>query len=240
MIRIFKNLFRRLRFYLNNSQNKLKNNNSDTNEIKDLRENGITVIQKIIEKDQFMQQIFNYCSSIIKTESFIIQCNKIREGKKKQTSIKTFKIDITKLFEEKKIFDLANKSSLLDFSERYFNKKSYLNAVQIWEDTFVHDTNPSDTQIFHRDGDNFFLLKCFLYLNDVNFKNGPFEYLKSSHIINDEYSKDELIFREHNSLVTAVGSAGDLVIADTNGYHRGRKLIEGKRYLIMFMFTDKS
>ena len=60
MIRIFKNLFRRLRFYLNNSQNKLKHMNNDTNEIKDLRENGITVIQNFIEKDQFIQQIFNY------------------------------------------------------------------------------------------------------------------------------------------------------------------------------------
>ena len=38
--------------------------NNDTNEIKDLRENGITVIQNFIEKDQFIQQIFNYCSDI--------------------------------------------------------------------------------------------------------------------------------------------------------------------------------
>lgn len=240
MIRIFKNLFRRLRFYLNNSQNKLKHMNNDTNEIKDLRENGITVIQNFIEKDQFIQQIFNYCSDIIKTENFKIKCDEIKEEKKKQTSVKNFKIDITKLFEEKKIFDLANKSSLLNYSDRYFNKKSYLNAVQIWEDTFISDPGPSDTQIFHRDGDNFFLLKCFLYLSEVNFKNGPFEYLKSSHKINDEYSKGELLFKEQNSLVTACGSAGDLVIADTNGYHRGRKLIEGKRHLIMFMFTDKS
>ena len=87
--------------------------NNDTNEIKDLRENGITVIQNFIEKDQFIQQIFNYCSDIIKTENFKIKCDEIKEEKKKQTSVKNFKIDITKLFEEKKIFDLANKSSLL-------------------------------------------------------------------------------------------------------------------------------
>ena len=79
MIRIFKNLFRRLRFYLNNSQNKLKHMNNDTNEIKDLRENGITVIQNFIEKDQFIQQIFNYCSDIIKTENFKIKCDEIKE-----------------------------------------------------------------------------------------------------------------------------------------------------------------
>ena len=83
MIRIFKNLFRRLRFYLNNSQNKLKHMNNDTNEIKDLRENGITVIQNFIEKDQFIQQIFNYCSDIIKTENFKIKCDEIKEEKKK-------------------------------------------------------------------------------------------------------------------------------------------------------------
>ena len=82
MIRIFKNLFRRLRFYLNNSQNKLKHMNNDTNEIKDLRENGITVIQNFIEKDQFIQQIFNYCSDIIKTENFKIKCDEIKEEKK--------------------------------------------------------------------------------------------------------------------------------------------------------------
>jgi hypothetical protein len=83
MIRIFKNLFRRLRFYINNSQKKIKHNNNDTNEIKDLRENGITVIQNFIKKDQFIEQIFNYCSSIIKTENFIIKCDEIREEKKK-------------------------------------------------------------------------------------------------------------------------------------------------------------
>ena len=81
-------------------------------------------------------------------------------------------------------------------------------------------------------------VKCIIYLNDVDSSNGPFQYVEGSnqffknifHILRygftTRFPKGNFKFKE------VCGSAGTLIISDTNGIHRGSPIVEKERYAI--------
>lgn len=92
---------------------------------------------------------------------------------------------------------------------------------------------------WHRD--TFFSrqLKFIVYLTDVSDENGPFEYLQKSHRKSHKIKDLMLRFRQDNirryvdkdfqNSIKMLGNAGDLIIADTSGIHRGSPIREGER-----------
>ena len=100
------------------------------------------------------------------------------------------------------------------------------------------------TNIFHKDFNSpVRLIKFFTYFNNVTMKNGPFTYVHGSNIqlpSNPHWSTqhrwpDEAIETLYGSdrIMNLTASYGDLLIATTNGFHKGLKLEEGAR----MMFT---
>ncbi len=102
----------------------------------------------------------------------------------------------------------------------------------------ANNNQPSGTNMFHRDFNSpVKILKFFFYLNDVTEENGPFTYVEGSNRemplhwgsyhrwpdqeIENVYGKDRV---KH---LTA--NLGDLLIATTNGFHKGLKLKSGNR-----------
>ena len=241
MFKQFKNLIRRIKFYLKRAEIKLSNDVSDNLEISTLRKNGV-IFRKYSELNELgLKEIVNYCSKIINAEDFNKKCEKITNAKKNSNLHKKYKIDITDIFDENILLSLEKKSLMPSIAKKYFKKVAYMNSFAITKDIFVNNP-PLHTQIFHRDGDSFFLLKFFIYLNKVNESNGPFQYLKSSHINNDEFSKKKIESKSHKNLLTYCGDVGDVIIADTNGYHKGKQILKEteSRYLLTFMYSDKN
>lgn len=105
-----------------------------------------------------------------------------------------------------------------------------------------------DTQLFHSDPDDFRILKFFIYLNDVNYSNGPFEYLVNSHLQpyvrffspseGFRLSQKQVKHLGFNKLVTCTGKAGTMLVADTVGIHRGKAHVAGHRIRVQFMATS--
>ena len=100
---------------------------------------------------------------------------------------------------------------------------------------------------WHRDSVNVRQLKAICYLTDVAEKNGPFQYLLGTQ---NKYSVIEGILKhnfKHNhnrftdseietiltdskyTVKTCTGKAGNLLLVDTSGVHRGMPLKEGVR-----------
>ena len=81
-------------------------------------------------------------------------------------------------------------------------------------------------------------VKCIIYLNDVDSTNGPFHYVENSNHLSKNilhllrfgpttrYKNSNFNFKE------VCGSAGTLIISDTNGIHRGSPIVEKNRYAI--------
>lgn len=108
---------------------------------------------------------------------------------------------------------------------------------------------------WHRDNAIFRQFKAIVYLTDVKVENGPFEYVLGSHKLKYRFKyffnknkfyqtrfdndNDNEVSNVGNEIRTVCGGKGTLVLVDTKGIHRGRPIVEGKRYaLTKYMWID--
>jgi len=113
-----------------------------------------------------------------------------------------------------------------------------------------HTGGPVTTEMFHCDGNcgkkpdgtNINILKFFFYLNNVDENGGPFEYAIGS--VNNKpkgWNKsyrmpDEWVYSNYETrLMTA--KFGDIIVADTTGFHRGKQVIETPRDMFTINFV---
>jgi len=121
--------------------------------------------------------------------------------------------------------------------------------------TWIHSWNSKygrqHSQNWHRDREDFKLLKIFIYYSDVTEKNGPFEYVPKSFCGGDfyglyenrngywDYTKDEnnsgapLSNEEielcESTKVSFTGKVGDIIMVNNSGFHRGGFVEDGIR-----------
>lgn len=97
--------------------------------------------------------------------------------------------------------------------------------------SFVNGIPETETQIYHVDPNSPRFLKIFFYMNDVDEQGGPFQYVSNSYREKFEgwtntyrYNDQDIhkIYGTHD-VVKCVGKVGDIIIADTNAFHRGTK-----------------
>ena len=137
--------------------------------------------------------------------------------------------------------DIATDSRLINIATSFFKCFPGLGTFNLRQ-SFVNHQPASSTCQFHRDFNSpVKILKFFFYLEDVGLPNGPFTYVEGSNRIvpakphwwNDlgHRVSDEQIANiygvERIKYLTA--KAGDLLIATTNGYHKGQKIMQGTR-----------
>lgn len=110
--------------------------------------------------------------------------------------------------------------------------------------SFVNNMNEGGNQLYHVDPNSPRFLKFFIYMDDVDMDGGPFSYVEGSHVKkfeidgvnwNSEYTWktdkiDALYGKENVRFLTA--KKGDLLVADTNGWHRGIKPIVKERTML--------
>lgn len=95
------------------------------------------------------------------------------------------------------------------------------------------------------------MLKCFLYLNDVNDQNGPFYYVSASHeggkyansfpvtpplgVIVEDSDLEQAVPDYH--LLKFTPTAGTVLFVDTAGLHKGGYCSVGSRHVFTSSFT---
>lgn len=108
---------------------------------------------------------------------------------------------------------------------------------------------------WHRDSLGF-QFKAMLYLSDVTMDNGPFQFFRGSHrrfyklrnylfdlsrgfsdIV--RYSDEHISKLPQEDLITATGKAGDMVLFNSSGVHRGMPTREGVRYALTIYFFNE-
>jgi hypothetical protein len=156
--------------------------------------------------------------------------------------------------------DLSNELLKLALDERviavantYLGMCSRLKYVDLWYNV------PGDpaareiaSQRWHRDYDDYRMVKLFLYLVDVDDRNGPFTYMPETHAGGrwgalfpstppsgsvPEDGALEAAVGAGTSLV-CTGSAGTLVLADTAGFHKGGRAVGRPRILFTATYAS--
>jgi ectoine hydroxylase-related dioxygenase (phytanoyl-CoA dioxygenase family) len=100
---------------------------------------------------------------------------------------------------------------------------------------------PADTQLFHVDGGSYRIFKALVYLNDVEEGGGPFCYVRGSHRLKwdgwDHKARYEDAEIENvygaEAIVRCYAKAGDVLLANTTGIHRGEKPVKQNRGILI-------
>jgi hypothetical protein len=142
---------------------------------------------------------------------------------------------------------------LCDIADGYLKMRSRLRHYNIWHNIATQNA-PSQSQLWHRDPEDRYILKVFVYLSKVDEGAGPLTYARGSHLKgkldrepkylhkdggtprSDDCQMAEVVPRER--WLTAYGDVGTLVFADTRGYHKGGLARQSDRLLFMCEFTS--
>ncbi len=140
--------------------------------------------------------------------------------------------------------------------QEYLNQKIGLYMIMANRITF-EQCNLGSGEGWHKDSySNQF--KSIIYLNDVDEKNGPLQIIKNSNsnlfMLNlffklrskypstrfSEEDINKLLNNKINKIIELTGKAGTLILFDTSYLHRGKPLINDKRYaLTNYFYPEK-
>ena len=148
----------------------------------------------------------------------------------------------------------ALQDSILNVANAYFGMFTRLRYYNVWH-TFATESEARESQLWHFDREDHFILKVFVYFSDVDDGSGPFTYAAGSHLkkglsrLPDHFvqggvrrSNDTQMAAvvPQNLWVKATGKKGTIVFADTRGYHKGGLARTHDRLMYLCMFTSQA
>jgi hypothetical protein len=149
--------------------------------------------------------------------------------------------------------DVINSESYLQISHneafqiiarKYLKKYPFIGPVHAWttkktEERLDEKNIEENAMAYHSDSDYCGFLKFFILLTDVNVNNGPFTFVQGSHKGKKHVAgrmPDKEIVGQNDSILIGTGVAGDIVIADTMGWHKASLIKEGHRTMIHIIY----
>lgn len=153
--------------------------------------------------------------------------------------------------DEEKFFKLIESHLKLDLiAKAYLGEKTHLRYADFWISKKTK-LKPEGSQLFHLDHEAFNQLKIFIYINDINEKNGcmsivnkdiSYQYQIKNNYKMDQKSKrvkSENVFSE---IIKASGPGGTMLCIDTSQcFHKGGLVkSDDTRFLAMFQYLPKN
>jgi hypothetical protein len=148
----------------------------------------------------------------------------------------------------------ALQKEVLQMANAYFGMLTHFRFYNVWH-TFATQAPARRSQLWHRDPEDYLILKVFVYVTDVDEGAGPFTYAPGTHLKGTIHQEPEY-FREPNRKakrsedeqmaaivppdrwIKALGAAGTIIFADTRGYHKGGLARTKDRIMYNCMFTS--
>src|SRR5262245_165817 len=148
--------------------------------------------------------------------------------------------------------------AILDIANAYFGMLTRLLYYNAWHNVPMQ-AEARESQLWHRDPEDRYILKLFVYLTDVDQESGPLSYAPGTHASgavkihpesrlvkegstyvgrSDDVQMSAVIARE--KWITALGPKGTIVFVDTRGYHKGGLVRAHDRIVYTCMFNSQA
>jgi hypothetical protein len=156
-----------------------------------------------------------------------------------------FDTDSDYLFGIQEIRKLSEEKSLQHIARCYLGAAPILGPIQSWTTGASPNFSSLDIEnaamAFHCDSDYVKFLKVFVLLTEVAYENGPFQFVVGSHKgprhVAGRMPDDEVLSLQ-DDVFLGVGEPGDLIIADTRGWHKATTVKENYRMMLQILFTN--
>lgn len=145
---------------------------------------------------------------------------------------------------------IVSEPLFLSVAEKYLGALPKLDPCNAWWTVASKDKDDSYAQNYHFDMDTIRWLKIFVYLSDVESKNGPHCFIRGTHragkipfslrkkgyvrLADDEVFKH---FSKQDEMVFS-GLKGTVIFEDTRGLHKGQPVLEGSRLILSIQFSN--
>lgn len=149
--------------------------------------------------------------------------------------------------------DLAASARLLDVVNAYHRHWAKVQYIDLWY-TAVSDgaADRIASQRWHRDNNDQYLVKAFLYMTDVDAGAGPLEYVPGSAIggpyagvwpwapLGEMYPPQKEFHQRvpETAVRTLTAPAGTLILCNTSGFHRGGFATERSRVMGILTYVS--
>lgn len=187
--------------------------------------------------------------------------HEIMEARKQKDAdgFKTFLIQLLgprPLLDHQSIFTrIAVAPTVLGVVNGYFGLLARLRFYNVWRN-FASTASARYSQLWHRDPEDRYILKMFIYLTEVDDEAGPLFYAPGTHGYGNIKAEPRL-YREEGTTawrandgdmdavvpqerwIKAVGPKGTIVFLDTRGYHKGGLSQTKDRLVYNCMFTSQ-
>lgn len=149
------------------------------------------------------------------------------------------------LYNVPEIGEILFDDRIVDIAKCYFKCMPAVGTLNLRK-SFANNLPDAQTTLFHCDRNSPYMLKFFLYLDDVEeIDDGPFTYVEGSayqkpngwlqnHRVPDE-KIEEIYGKEKIKPLTA--KKGDVLTAITTGYHKGQKVLSKDRSMLTLNFV---
>ncbi|MCW5960606.1 MAG: phytanoyl-CoA dioxygenase family protein [Pyrinomonadaceae bacterium] len=225
----------------------------------DLEQNGVavTTVDQLLGQTALFRKLDSRVKQILSERS--AEIDQLRNGAGDSESIgkKTFNVELLGSkpeFSEAEIpAKFALQEAFLDIADRYFGMRVKLRYYNVWL-TFATDAKARESQLWHFDREDNFILKAFVYLNDVSENTGPFTYAPGTHRkgkfrdVVPEYFSENGVQRSTDEQMRSVfpedrwfrgtGPKGTIIFADTRGFHKGGMARDNDRLMFTCMYTS--
>ncbi len=218
---------------------------------------AVTSIDKLLGSSEDFQVLASVVSDMATTRSEILSDLRAKANDENELGSKTFNLEMLGgevRFDAQDIFArFALNESLLRIADAYFGLYVKLRYYNVWH-TFASHGSSRESQLWHYDREDNYILKVFLYLEDVDEGAGPFTYAPGSHKKGEYRSLDPEHFLEtgvrrstdsqmkaaypEDRWMRAVGAKGTIIFADTRGYHKGGEARTKDRIMFTSMYTS--
>ena len=148
------------------------------------------------------------------------------------------------------VLRLANSSQILQLVENVFCCVPTISEINCWwlrhdfdfEAAKVrHDFYVATRKNYHRDIDDWSVLRYFIYLTDVDKQHGPHSYIPGSHnrTLNHRRGVDlDKVYRDlYDERIDVTGPAGTGILMDPFGLHRGMVPTAGDRLILAVSYS---
>jgi hypothetical protein len=220
---------------------------------------AMTSIAECLSEIEHFTELDRSVDELLKKHNEIVNTKRVNAVKSDAIGEKTFNIELLGSpvkFDASSVFArFALQSFFHNIANQYFGMLAQLRYYNVWY-TFATDATPRESQLWHFDREDNYILKIFVYLRDVDLGSGPFTYAPGTHRKGKRWNKQPESFLEQNvrrstddqmSTVVAendwirtVGNKGTIVFADTRGFHKGGEARTSDRLMFTCMYTSPS
>ncbi len=227
--------------------------------VENLNRDGIAVtsIDELLADKKPFAELESAVESMLASRRDELAEIKLKAGDASAIGEKTFNVELLGSeveFDAESVFArFALQETFLNIANAYFGMLVKLRYYNVWQ-TFATVGAARESQLWHFDREDNYILKLFLYLKDVDEGAGPFTYAPKTHRKGGlwgkqpEFSLEQNVMRSNDEQMSAVvpkenwvkgtGKKGTIIFADTRGFHKGGEARTDDRLMFTAMFTS--